>query len=603
MKKTVPALVLTALCTIAGGVLWHERNSAEITAAQLAPAEALLHAELPDIPATLLRWKETSVHQILQEPEVRAFLARAAAEFHGDWAGTLRQWERIRPRKAFLSVAALTNNMPHAVAGFAFDGDPKELQPWIAKALIRAQNTSPQGQVKSLRYRHFHIDAFSDRGITLAGCFAGNWYFVANDLELLQSTLDRYSGKRYTALAITNAYRQSQAALPPQADFRLFAQPAAISNKLLAHASADAPPIASAPAAPSIWRTAAAALATRLEGPHLHDTLVLCQPPSAHQPRPSLNGKTLGLTTPSTLFYGSLAPRPGALPQGEADPKALPGGTLIPTLLAALTPVADESLTRYQTIFGPEHALLLDWPEGTSLPHLFLASEIRDPARARHFTETLLRTWTRADSDGVSIWTQTSNPSANFHPAVALTQRHLLAGLSSESLKPFATHASQPPQPNEPTLARSPAYQTAMAGIAPPEIAIAYLDTPAFFDRLYTALRPAALLWGPMLAPLNRYADFTQLPSSAAISRHLTPICLTARSTVNGLVVETAGPVSFVEVGAALGAAAFYTLLPGIRENQPKKGLTLPPPFPQKPLSLPETSPAPSPSTLPAKAR
>ena len=591
------ALVVTALGAAMGGVLWQLRDRSEMLPAQLVPGESLFFAEFPDLPGSAGRWKQLALYELLREPEVRAFLGRAREEWQRDWSGAVEPWKRIRPRKGFLAVASLTNNMPHAVAGFTFDGDREALEPLIGKALIRAQNASPHGQVKRLRYRGHSIEAFSNRGITLAGCFAGKWFLVANDVELLEATLDRLAGKRHSALASLAAYQRTLSRLPAHADFRVFVQPAAISTKLLTHAD-DGPgaSIAAPGGSGKGWHLEAAALAVRMEGRRLHDTLILCQP--AAPQRPGLIGKTVELTTPGTLFYSAMAPQLGDWRPG-GDAQGLPGGRMIPMFfLAGLDPKWG-GLAQFQTAFGPEHALLLEWPEGTSEPHLFLASEIRDPARARRFTENALRAWSRADAEGISIWTPALTRPDALHPAVALTGRHLLAGLSPESLKPFASHAVHPSGAAGNTLDRTQTYQSAMAPLPKPETGLAYLDTAALFKRVYALAQPTVQFWGPLIPALNRYADFAKLPAAATISRHLSPVCLSARQTPMGLIVESTGPVTFVELGAGLSAGALYTALPALREKIPGKGPNLNPPPPSKPLSAPADSASPSP--LPAE--
>ena len=173
-----------------------------------------------------------------------------------------------------------------------------------------------------------------------------------------------------------------------------------------------------------------------------------------------------------------------------------------------------------------------------------------------------------------------------LHPAVALAGGHLVAGLSSESLKPFALRAFTSPASGKATLEHSPDFRASLGPLARPETGLAYLDAAAFFERLYGSLRPALLLWGTTVPWLGQYADFSQLPSAQTVSRHLSPIGLTVRQTGEGVIVDTAGPVSFVEVGAGLGAAAFYALLPALRtRDQPAPGIAPPPSL--KPLSQP----------------
>lgn len=588
MKKTLVAGALILVGAGGAGVFWNLREAARLSPAELVPAEAVLLAEFPDLPQTALRWQGTALHAILAEPEVRAFFSRPVAEMSpgGPWADAVERFKRVRPRQAFFAVASLADQQPQAVAGFEFSGDRREIEPLISRAMIRAQNAAPQGRLRHLHYRGCRILFFEGKEVSLAGCFAGNWYFVANNVDLLKATLDRHAGKSHTLLAYSAPYLLSRRELPPNGDFRLFIQPPVATSRLLAKMPARpaASPFTAPVAAGAKFQSAA--LSARIEGRNFHDTLVIRQsaPPSRV---PLLNGRTLALTSADTVFYGAFAPQLESWFSGGAPGGGL-SGKLIPTLLAALAPTPGPSLARFQAAFGPEHAFLLEWPRPNPQPGLFVASQIRDPAQARRFTEAFFHSWERADADGVPMWSVSGAQPALFHPAVALTGSHLVAGLSSESLKPFARHAvgNGKPETAGATLERSGAFRTAFVPLSKPETALAYLDAAALFDRLYAALRPAAIIWGPGVAWLNRYADFQRLPSAGAVTKHLTPISLTAHPGESGIVIDTSGPVSFVELGVGLGTGAFYAALPSLRPRGPNPPAISPPPS-VKPLSAP----------------
>ena len=591
MKRTLVAIALTAACLAAGGALWRRAQEHPVCAARLVPAETLLFAECPDLPATAHRWKETALYAILHEPQVQTFLARplAALRTSAAWEGTPRSLARIQPRQAFLAIASVTNNMPRAVGGVAYGGNRAELERLVAHAREQARSASPNGKLERLRYRTFEIETFSANGITLAGCFAHHWYFLANDVDLLKTTLDRFSGKTLTALENVPAYRQSQAHLSPYADFRLFTQPGVISERLLTHLQASGQAL-DPRESDALRKIRAVAVSSRMEGQRMRGSLFLYQPENA--PRPLLNGKTLGLTSPHTLFYAALAPViSDELPQ-RGEPRGFPGLIPMRTLRAALPP-PPATLGQFKSAFGPEHAFLMDWPVGEARPNVFLISEIRDPSEARRFMESVFHAWSRADAGGVSFWTLTmDDPSmAQFHPTVALTAQHLLAGLSPESLKPFASHAAQTPGA---TLEQSPAFQGALASLPKPEVAVAYLDAKALFERVYGLLRPFAILWGNSVEGLGGTVDFSKLPPASAIAEHLSPICLCALQTDSGILLESTGPVSFLELGAGLGAGTLFFAMPELHEKTPllRKGAPgIPPPFPATPLSLPSVLP------------
>jgi len=587
MRKIVVAVVLAATCLAAGLALWHRSEEREQEAAQLAPAETLLLADFPDLPATAMRWKQTTLYEIFKEPQVQAFLAKPLEKLQHNnaWAEAQQNIHRIEPKSAFLAVEKIVNNMPYAVAGVAFGGDRRELEKLLEQARAHARKASPNGKFDRLQYREFEIESFADNGVTVAGCFARKWYFVSNDIDLLKSTLDRLSGKTVATLAKNPTYSSSRAHLPIHPDFRLFSQPGALSNKLLTQLNA-VEAIINLQDSAAIRKIQGVAVATRIEGKNIRDTLFLYEPEPTQ--RPVLNGKTLHLTTPDTLFYAAMAPTIlEKTPQRGKKPSG-PGTIPITTLLTALnSPPA--TLAEFQSAFGPEHALLLDWPAAVAQPSLILVCEIRNPAEARRFVETVFHAWNRADSDGIPLWTLTAdNPEmSQFHPAVALTGEHFLAGLSIDSLKPFASNAANPSVKSD-TLVQSKDFQSAMALLAKPETGMAYLNSKQLFERVYGFLRPAAMLWGNQIPELGDAVDFGKLPQPACIADHLTPICLSVSQKESGILVESTGPVSFLELSAGAGAAVFAIASPTIQYTPPDKGLFRGlPPSPPKPLSLP----------------
>lgn len=593
-KPPVAIALLAATSLVTGGVLWFRAAFPMPDAAELVPSDTLMLADFPDLPATATRWRETDLAGMLNEPELQAFFAKPRARLanHPVWSGLRENVGQIKPRRAFLAVTSLANNMPRAVGGFAFAAQRKEMESLLAKVRAQAQSASPQGKLEHLLYRQFQIETFSDDGITLAGCFAKNWYFFANDVELLKATLDRFSGQllKSNLAAGSNVYRASQSPLPTHADFRLFIQSNALSDKLLADLSGDSGQLLDSGDAAVLQKIRAVALATRLEGKRIRDTLFLYEPEAAL--RPKLSGKTLELTSTNTLLYAAMAPVIPDDSGAEAKPGIPSSGRPLRTLLTALAP-PPATLSQFKSAFGPEHALLLEWPPDDTQPNLFLALEVRQPEAARKFMETVFRAWSRADEAGISLWALPLNAPmvAQIHPAVALTAHHAMAGLSLESLKPFASNATKPPA-GRGTLAQSPAFLGAISTVGQPQIGVIYLDAKPLFERFYALLRPAALLWGN-LGVGGEIADLTQLPPAETISRHLSPICLSATQTGSGTLMESTGPVTALQVGAGIAVGAGMTFL------QVQAGATPTPLFPSppaKPLSAPSSGSSPAPS-------
>ncbi len=557
---------------VAGWTVWNFSLESPVAAARLVPAETLLLAEWPDLPGSALRWRHTALAGIVREPEVQAFLGKPLARLgqNAGWARAIGSLARLQPRSAFLAVATITENMPHAVFGINYAGKRQEAEALIAEGRAQVQAASPDGKLLREPYGKLQIESYSDNGITIAVCVTHHSIFVANDRELLKSVLDHASGQMLVALNSSRAYRKSVKQLPRHPDFRLFVQPNPYSDKLLAGL---VQPVASGPG-----KIEAMALGLRFEGANLRERLFILQ--NTATPHPRLSYKTLGLTTPRTLFYGAMAP---LLSEGSVqDPGVPPSGHPMRVLFSALSATPPATFSEFKSAFGPEHALLLDWPQTQSQPNLFLALEVRNPAQARKFVETAFRAWTRADAAGVSFWINNGN--LPIHPAVALTERHFLAGLSPESLAPFASSAAHLPT-QEGTLAQSPAYLKAMSAVGKPSIGMAYLDARPFFERFYGWLRPVIIFWGSL--KMGEISDFSNLPLPETIGRHLTPISLSATQSGPGILLESTGPITFLEVSAGLGVVGGAMILPRLQVVPPPKKLPGTPPLQPSPLSAP----------------
>ena len=94
--------------------------------------------------------------------------------------------------------------------------------------------------------------------------------------------------------------------------------------------------------------------------------------------------------------------------------------------------------------------------------------------------------------------------------------------------------------------------------------AVGYVDAKVLFERTYGLLKPMAAL-GVMMAPqANDYVDVNKLPDVETISKHLSPIVYSQSSDEQGALMESVGPVTFLQAelgaGGLLGASAIPVL-------------------------------------------
>ncbi len=606
MKKAV--LIIVAVGVVAGvgaGVfVWKKTADAGLTpVAQLLPPETVLLAELPDFPATQVRWRETALWKIVHEPEVHAFLERPRSKIpkNAAWDDAVGHFRGVKPRRAFVAITGIVNNMPQFVGGFAFGGARADVEALVAKARTQAQTASPAGKSELTKYKDFDIESFSDKGVTVAGAFARNWYFVANNTDLLKATLDRFIARDSQAagtLAGAEVYTKTLSHLQSNPDLRYFAQPAVFFDKILALSAATGQPVDPGQVA-EIRKIQAVAGATRLEGERMRDRLFILRP-ADNQPLPVLSRSTLGLTSPDTLFYYAFAP---LLPDKLQAPTPGAGApNLFGGVQALISGMGEQglSISDIKAAFGPEFGIISNWPKEAVQPTLALAIEVKDAAVAQKLTNLVCGKWAREESDGATYWTAPSGEGAlPLKPVVTLTDHHLLVGLNMDSLKSAVSRAKT----GGDTLEKSPLFEGAVSTVSKPGNTLAYIDSRALFEHVYGWLRPMAMMGSHFIPHANDFVDVSKLPAPETIGKHLQPMVLSGSQTQDGLLMESTGPVTMYQgialLGVAGGAAAIPILqgkiaLPGMgggASNSPAPQQAAPP-APAPSGSEPEASPA-----------
>src|SRR5205823_9186570 len=92
----------------------------------------------------------------------------------------------------------------------------------------------------------------------------------------------------------------------------------------------------------------------------------------------------------------------------------------------------------------------------------------------------------------------------------------------------------------------------AAGSVVTPTAGFAYVDSRALFERLYSTLRPFAMMW----AGGSQYFDLSKLPATETISKHLAPIVYSHENTDGGSRTESVGPVTISQVAAVALAGA-----------------------------------------------
>ncbi len=580
MNKAVPSLVaLGVVAGIATGVvLWNKEKSApDRGAANLVPPETVLLLELPDLHTSATRWKETALAKLWAEPEVQAFLERPRAALSATvsaaTAPLAEHATRLREagvQGGFVAVTSVEENQPRLVAGARFAGSRAAAEALIASARERAQKANPAGKTTLEPHGRFEVESFSHDGVTVAGAFAGPWYFVANDVPLLKATLDRLSAETAVAsLADAEPYKKSLAKLPTAPDLVFYAQPAFFIERLVAMAAISGQPL-DPQAEAELRKLKAVAGAMKMEGAQMRDAYYFLQP-GVEKPA-MLSGSTLELTSTSTLFYlASGWNLPEKLPAHDPNTAAALEniGISIPSLadLERRLTEAGIPMESVRNAFGPEFGMLNTTGAAGEMQWL-AALQVRDAEAARKTLETVLGgDWARQDQGATPVWSKPISLAGRLplQPALGLTEGHLILGLSADAIRAGV-------EKKEGTLADSPAWKQALQTVPKAETTLAYLDTKAVFEQTYGVWRGQAMMLVLFMPAVTQYVDLAKLPQTETIAKHLQPSILSGTYEGEGALFESTGTVTVYQGIIGLSGAAGAAIVPLTKGGFPLPG-------------------------------
>ena len=576
MKKWFPTLfVCLALGAGGAAVYLFARPSgaaASTAAVALLPADTVFLASLPDFNRTAADFHTTDLYKIWSEPDVQAFLARPLSNLpaHADLDDVLARADKLGLTNLFVAIAALdeATNEPRAVAGFQFKGTSADVDALLARPKESLRRTHPASKADLVNYQGHAVETVAiDEGRTLAAVYVGDWYFVSNNLALLEATVDRAEHRGAAATQPTldkdADYNAVLGKLPVGYATLVFGRAKAFMNKLfdLAEASGQAvDPKQRAEAE----KVRAAGATTGFENGKIRDTIYL-HAPGISQEYARLTMDALPLTTTDTVLHAASIlniPEKLDLPPGAGGDAGAPGLALLQGLGQMLT-AHNVSLEGFRAAFGNEAGIALDWPAGQTQPTLIASLNVRDAAAADKFVDNLTAAltaeaaWQTAQFDGLTFHSAEIPNVPTLAPTLTVTPRHLLLGLSAADVRAAAAREKTPAA----NFTAGEVYKKSVADVSKPNTAFAYLDSRVFFERLYGTLKPYAMTAAFLLPQVNEYVDVSKLPEADVIARHLSPTVVSQTYSPDGCLLESVGTFTFGQaltavVGGSVGAAS-----------------------------------------------
>lgn len=559
MKKLVPAIAALVVGSLVALLfLWRAKPHLP-RAADLAPPDAILFAQLPDIRRSLKRWPETAIAQLWNEPEVRAFMAQPLekmplllrAREH------LERLQRIGPREAFVAILSVDGTTPRFVAGMSFSGSKSEVAALVAEPWAEWRKAKPQGRAEVLHRERWEIETFGSEGNVLAGSFHAGWYFVANDVAALEQTLARAGAAAGSGLGSNPALQKASGPLPADLDAFVFTQSGQLLERIGAALAGERPAVA-----PENTSQTGSAIAwgAKLEGARIRDTIFLTGMSGPDMPLPRA---TQTLTSLESLLYGAFL-LPARL---ELSPSTSPLLAFLATSPAFAFSKTPMPWTDFTAAFGPECGVVLDWPATADAPVVTFVFAIRDLAHAARFIESLANSpnpgepWDREEAGGITHYRAPVDPKLGTTPALAVMPEFVVLGAQSSAVRAVASRLTS----DDADIGSDADFDEIAGHVNTPTSAFVYLDLRSLVERAYETLRPflgMSLALSPETGP---YFDTAKLPSAAAIGRHLGPSVYAQATRDGGTLVESVGSVSFSQTLVAFGAVAWSSAAPVAR--------------------------------------
>jgi len=534
IKKLAVATVVLLVLAFAGFYIV-KRGLGPRDPAEFLPEGTLFYVTMGNLPRTALRWQETALAKIGAEPDVAEALRKPLASLMATLGvpeidGMVRS---LKPTSAFFAATGFSATDATMAVGIQYVGGRGAFD----EAVARLRKELPPSQVESLSHGGTEILASKHGKVSLFTASVGIWGFLSSDRALMETLIERASGKGTgPSLAQNPNYQSVLSNLMPDADCTVFLDwQKALDGLLEIGRTLGERPI---PGQVAKLRMAKAVGASfQFDGELQRDTLFILAPGGT--PPPKLSKKALALADSRTAFFAEFR-------SDFRGFQELMGGKKLPPSLQELIEKADAS-------FGPGCAIMGIWPETRKIPAAIAAIEVRDRQNAQQVVQTVC-----AMIPGTSMETRGGRDIYSFPalgnpfslPSLALMDETLLIGIDAEAV----VHVAGAGQPGSPGLAQSPAFRAAMPAYESANEMFAYLDARTLFERSYNELRPWLILSAAFVPGMSKYIG-PKLPETETISRHLSPIILSQNRTPEGIRFDSSGPITMTQA-AVVGAAA-----------------------------------------------
>jgi hypothetical protein len=595
--------LLVMLAAITAAVIWYgfyrSRHTSSASVAVLLPKETLAFVHMPDFTQARADLHRTDLYQIWQEPAVQDFLQKPRGKIptNGAVARTVQECELLEMKDAFVALVAVENSAWKIVGGFRFKGNPENAEVIVANWRVKLLGSAADFKHETLDYQGHQIQTDSAGIFNLSTVRAGQWFFVANDLEQLKPLLDRADGRMRdpkTTLSADDAYLAAFKHMPSTYAALAYARVDQLVEKFLPAAEKDAG--ASPDQMAALRKIRSLCAATSFDGGRIRDSIFVGMPKLMDEG--TLTRASLPIGTKETFLYmaGFLNLTKGMEIPGPASAAGWMGG--LQKITGALS-ANGITLEEWKSAFGSEFGLVGDWPANSHWPSFFATLPVKDAAKANKILTTITTAagedaaWTQQEKEGVHYFsTKSGGALFSFSPTIGVSARMLVAGADAGSVEAAMKRSAA----GSSALAVSKNFQMAERLVPTAEQAFAYVDPALIYSRIDATVRPMLFMSAAFLPGIAETIDLNKLPAPEVITKHLSPIVMSQSYERDGYMAESIGPVTIYQTlfgAGALGGAA------AVLYQHQTQGSMLTRNRPPAPVIAPAVTPFASPSPTP----
>jgi hypothetical protein len=507
-----------------------ERENAP--AARLASPDSVLYLELRDIPESMKRLPDTTLSKICLEPTVARFLLRPIRQIPASWKAAWSALVQFRPINVYLCCSDWSGK--DWVFGARCSGDLRNWQSEI-DAQIHGLSAYRLAVMSSDPQRQAGISPGA--GKLIFAVRSGQWLLFSLRPDALRSTLKRIGGKP-AGLETSEVFRQCHTHVSADADFFGF-----VNGK---REGLSVSPLDWLPSSSSI---PAVMLATKLEGPNIHDTVFT----RASSAQTRLPVKGVYLTTPATLAYISLPL--DLLHIRELTRRMAREWGVAQTAEQYLNEVTNSGVDFHhlsEIVKGVE--LVINRDPNRDLYDGFFLLQVSDPGSFVGMIRKILQQefpnhWTEKEIADSPVFQFAAGQSVNL--VFGMYGNYFIAARSEDAYAEARTRL----QDQQVGLHAPTNYK--ITDLNQPSAVRFYLDANTLFECGYGSIRPM-LVFGAALVPnLADFIDPNALPETSEVCKHLTPILMCRRELPDGTLDDSVGPLTAFQASAlGVGAAA-----------------------------------------------